>query len=78
MEPALGSPAGLEAAAESRTPAGLNDPDPARFGPFAFQFQVAAETREFEYPWAYFVFGIEPGMTRISAFSRGTPVEMST
>jgi hypothetical protein len=58
-----GAPAGLEAAAEIPHPRRrLNDPDPARFGPFAFQFQVAAETRTFEYPWAYYAAGIEPGM----------------
>jgi 2-polyprenyl-3-methyl-5-hydroxy-6-metoxy-1,4-benzoquinol methylase len=34
--------------------------DPASLGPFAFQ--VCNHTRVFEYPWAYFVAGLEPGM----------------
>jgi hypothetical protein len=38
----------------------LNDPDPARFGPFGFQF--ISGTREFEYPWVYFAAGAGPGM----------------
>jgi SAM-dependent methyltransferase len=38
----------------------LEDPNPARFGPFGFQF--TSETREFEYPWVYFAAATEPGM----------------
>jgi 2-polyprenyl-3-methyl-5-hydroxy-6-metoxy-1,4-benzoquinol methylase len=38
----------------------LDDPDPARYGPFGFQY--SSETRRFEYPWAYFAAAIAPGM----------------
>ncbi|WP_433254729.1 SAM-dependent methyltransferase [Streptosporangium sp. CA-135522] len=38
----------------------LEDPDPARFGPFAYQRNN--HTRLFEYPWAYFTAETKPGM----------------
>jgi SAM-dependent methyltransferase len=38
----------------------LADPDPARFGPFAFQ--LTSQTREFEYPWVYHAAAIKPGL----------------
>ncbi|HEY1619879.1 MAG TPA: methyltransferase domain-containing protein [Streptosporangiaceae bacterium] len=38
----------------------LDDPDPARYGPFGFQY--VSETRRFEYPWAYFEAAAAAGM----------------
>ncbi|MFC4587989.1 class I SAM-dependent methyltransferase [Sphaerisporangium corydalis] len=38
----------------------IEDPDPSRFGPFAYQRNN--HTRLFEYPWAYFTAKTEPGM----------------
>ncbi|GII81014.1 S-adenosylmethionine-dependent methyltransferase [Sphaerisporangium rufum] len=38
----------------------IDDPDPSRFGPFAYQRNN--HTRLFEYPWAYFTAAVEPGM----------------